>query len=71
MYPEYQNCSIKYIKDLNEDCFTCPLLPGVNVYCLNISSRGNLKPYNLENPIQLGFDEITIKDLRIRYGDKK
>lgn len=63
-YPEYENCSIIYDTDLKSDCRSCPIVPGVSVYCGEKDNRDGMKIHRESiATIEIEFSDITLEEI--------
>ena len=60
-YPEYENCSIRYIEANKIDCEL--QIPGVEVYCQQVEDRDGMNVLGNNPSLTLCFDEITIEEV--------
>ena len=66
-YPEYANCSMKYINDLEPKMQG--ITPGVEIYCQeDLPNRDSLKRIGISPSYELAFDNgMSINDVFFKY----
>ena len=64
-YPEYKDCNINYVRDLFSNCISCPVQPGVEVFCNHLDNRDGLRQStkSTKPTIVLEFKAITLKEI--------